>query len=54
MASRPNEQEFLAEILGKLENLPPGFAERLLKLIADEPEERADAIRRLIEEHAGG
>jgi hypothetical protein len=53
MALRPTELEFLAEVLAKTENLPPGFAERLAKLIAGKPEDRADAIRRLIEEHSG-
>jgi hypothetical protein len=54
MVERPNELEFLAEVLGQVENLPGGFAERLAKLIADKPEDRADALRRLIEEFAGG
>jgi len=53
MALRPTELEFLAAVLAKVEGLPAGFAERLAKLIADEPEDRADAIRRLIEEHSG-
>jgi hypothetical protein len=53
MVDRPNELEFLAEVLERVENLPAGFAERLAKLIADKPEDRAEAIRRLIEEHSG-
>ena len=53
MVERPNELEFLAEVLGQVENLPDGFAERLTTLIADKPADRADAIRRLIEEHSG-
>ena len=53
MVERPNELEFLAEVLGRVENLPAGFAERLSQLIADKPEDRAEAIRRLIEEHSG-
>ena len=53
MVQRPNELEFLSEVLGKIEGLPEGFAERLAKLIADKPENRAEAIRRLIEEHSG-
>jgi hypothetical protein len=51
---RPNELEFLAQVLGTIEDLPEGLAERLAKLVADKPEDRADAIRRLIEEHSGG
>ena len=54
MVERPNELEFLAEVLGQVEDLPQGFAERLAKLVADRPEDRADAICRLIEEYAGG
>jgi hypothetical protein len=54
MVQRPNELEFLAEVLAAVEDLPPGFAERLAKLVADKPADRAEAIRRLIEEHSGG
>ena len=53
MVERPNESEFLAEVLSRVENLPEGFAERLATLVADKPDDRAEAIRRLIEEHAG-
>ena len=53
MVQRPNEVEFLSEVLGTIEDLPEGFAERLAKLVADKPEDRAEAIRRLIEEHSG-
>jgi hypothetical protein len=53
MVERPNELEFLAEVLGQVENLPEGFAERLAKLVAEKPADRAEAIRRLIEELAG-
>ena len=53
MVQRPNELEFLAEVLAEIEDLPEGFAERLAKLVADKPEDRAEAIRRLIEEHSG-
>ena len=53
MAQRSNELEFLSEVLGEIEGLPEGFAERLAELIAGKPENRAEAIRRLIEEHSG-
>jgi hypothetical protein len=53
MAERPNETEFLTEVLSAVEGLPAGFAERLLKLVAENPADRGDAIRKLIEEHAG-
>ena len=51
MQQRPGELEFLKEVLGQLEGLPEGFSEKLLELVAAKPEERAQAIRRLIEEH---
>jgi hypothetical protein len=50
---RPNELEFLSEVLRRIENLPEGFADRLAKLVAEKPEDRAEAIRRLMEEHSG-
>lgn len=53
MAQRPNEVEFLSEVLATIDDLPKGLAERLAKLVADRPEDRADAIRRLVEECAG-
>ena len=53
MVQRPNEVEFLSEVLRKIEGLPEGLAERLTKLVADEPDDRAEAIRRLLEEHFG-
>jgi hypothetical protein len=53
MQQRPDEIEFLKQVLGQLEELPQGFAERLLALVAEKPEERAEAIRKLIEERAG-
>jgi hypothetical protein len=54
MAERPNETEFLAEVLAAVEGLPAGLAERLLKLVADNPADRGEAIRKLLEEQAGG
>jgi len=57
---RPDEREFLARVLEKVEDLPEGLSERLLKLVDDSPEapgpaeQRADAIRRAIEEHSRG
>jgi hypothetical protein len=53
MVERPNESEFLAEVLAQVKDLPAGFAERLAHLIAEQKEDRAEAIRRLIEEHVG-
>jgi hypothetical protein len=47
---RPNDREFLAAVLETMDDLPEGFAERLVALIAEGGEERAQAIRQLIEE----
>jgi hypothetical protein len=50
---RPDEAEFFSQVLGKVEDLPEGLRERLLKVIEDSPdapEERADALRLAIEE----
>jgi hypothetical protein len=47
---RPNDREFLAAVLETMDDLPEGFAERLVTLIAEGGEERAQAIRQLIEE----
>jgi hypothetical protein len=51
MAQRPSEIEFLADVLRDVRDLPPALVERLLRLIAENPDDRAEAIRRLIEEH---
>ena len=47
---RPNEQEFLSAVLEELDELPPGFAERLIALVDKQPGERAQAIQELIAE----
>lgn len=47
---RPNDREFLSAVLEAVEDLPEGFAERLAALIAQAGEDRAQAIRQLIEE----
>jgi hypothetical protein len=47
---RPDESEFFSQVLEKVEDLPEGLRERLLKVIEDSPDERADALRRAIEE----
>jgi len=52
---RPNEREFLSQVLEKVEDLPEGLSDRLLRLVDEAPEvpeQRADAIRRLLEEHS--
>jgi hypothetical protein len=47
---RPNDREFLAAVLEAMDDLPAGFAERLCALIDEGGEDRAQAIRGLIEE----
>jgi hypothetical protein len=49
---RPDEREFLSEVLEKVEDLPEGLSESLLKLVEEPCEDRADAIRRLLDEHS--
>ena len=52
---RPNEREFFSRVLEKVDDLPEGLSERLLKLVdeaPEAPEQRAEAIRRAIEEHS--
>ena len=51
MLQRPGELEFLKEVLGQLEDLPEHLAERLLELVEAKPDDRAQALRRLIQEH---
>jgi hypothetical protein len=47
-----SERAFLQDVLQSIEGLPEGLSERLLELLADPSEDRADAIRRVIEEHS--
>jgi hypothetical protein len=47
---RPDDKEFLAEVLQNVEDLPDGLKERLLKLVEEPAETRADAFRRALEE----
>jgi hypothetical protein len=49
---RSDQREFLSKVLEKVEHLPEGLAERLLKLLDEAPEDRADALRRVFEEHS--
>ena len=50
MLQRPSELEFLKEVLGQVDDLPEHLAERLVELVQAKPEDRAQAIRQLIEE----
>ena len=53
---RPDESEFFSQVLEKVEDLPEGLRERLLKIVEEAPEAletlggRPDALRRAIEE----
>jgi hypothetical protein len=49
---RPDEREFLREVLKELEALPPGLADRLAQVVEHPEGDRAEAIRRLFEEFA--
>ena len=49
LLQRPGERDFLFEVLAGLDDLPPALGARLEELI-DQPEDRAGAIRDLIEE----
>ena len=50
MVHPPNEREFLSAVLERIQGLPKGFGERLARLIEEGPEDRAEAIRKLIVE----
>ena len=49
---RPNDQEFLSEVLRELPDLPEGLAERFIAILGEAPENRASAIRELFEEYS--
>ena len=49
---RPNEREFLAEVLGELPDLPQGLPERFVELLDKDDKDRASAIRALFEEYS--
>jgi hypothetical protein len=51
MQQRPSELDFLKDVLGELEGLPEQLSERLLELVKAKPEDRAQKLRELIEEH---
>jgi hypothetical protein len=50
---RFNERDFLSQVLEKMEDLPEGFKERLLKVAEQPKDDRADALRQAIEEQSG-
>jgi len=47
---RPNEREFLQQVLGEIDDLPAGLTERFLEILEDTAVDRADALRKLFEE----
>ena len=51
---RPNEREFLRNVLQEVEGLPEGLADRLIEVIEGRAADRAEAIRKLFEESARG
>jgi hypothetical protein len=50
---RPSAEEFLATLLGTLEDLPPDLARRLAEILKKPESERAQAIKQLFEDVAG-
>jgi hypothetical protein len=51
---RPNEREFLQQVLRDIDGLPAGLAERLLEVFDARGQDRADALRALFEEFGRG
>jgi hypothetical protein len=51
---RPNEREFLQEVLKEIEDLPLGLADRLLEVFDRQAGDRAEALRKLFEEFGRG
>lgn len=47
-----SERGFLHDVLESIDGLPEGLSERLLKLLEEPSEDRADALRQVIEEHS--
>jgi len=50
---RPNEQEFLHQVLETLKDLPPELAQRFAEILKKKDVDRSQAIRELFEEFAG-
>jgi hypothetical protein len=51
---RPNEKEFLQEVLRGVEDLPQELAQRLLEAIEGKGLDRAEVIRKLFEDFGRG
>ena len=49
---RPDEREFFSQVLENVEDLRDGLSERLLKVVGEAADDRADAIRRILEEYS--
>jgi len=49
---RPDEHEFFSQVLENVEDLPDGLSERLLTVAGEATDDRADAIRRILEEYS--
>ena len=49
---RPNEREFLQQVLGEIDDLPEGLADRFVEVFDRKAGDRADAIRKLFEDFA--
>ena len=50
---RLSAQEFLAELLKTMADLPPGLAQRFEEVLKKDEDDRPQAIRKLFEDAAG-
>ena len=50
---RPNEREFLQQVLETLKDPPPGLAQRFSEILGGKDVDRAQAIRQLFEDLGG-
>jgi len=50
---RPNEREFLQQVLQTLKELPPGLAQRFTEILGRKDVDRPQAIRQLFEDLTG-
>ena len=48
--NRPNEQEFMAEVLRELPDVPEGLTKKLAELVENKDQDRAQLIKALFEE----
>jgi len=49
---RPNEREFLLQVLREIDDLPEGLADRFVEVVDRKAGDRAEALRKLFEDCA--